>query len=172
MNRPSANRSVRETGLLRARWAQLAPREKNLLLAAAILVLTALAWQIVLAPAWQLFRTGTAQSQALDAQLQQMQSLQAQARALQQQAPLAYDDALRALTQATKQSLGTAAQMSVNAERANITLQAVGADALAQWLAQVRLNARSVPLEARISRIVTPAGVAWSGVLVMSLPQR
>ena len=53
-----------------------------------------------------------------------------------------------------------------------VTLQATSADALAQWLAQVRLNARSTPVEARLTRIAAPAGVAWSGVLVMGLPER
>jgi general secretion pathway protein M len=101
-----------------------------------------------------------------------MQSLQAQAKALQQQAPLGFEEAVRALNLATKQTLGTSAQVSVSGERANVTLQATSADALAQWLAQVRLNARATPVEARLTRIATPAGVTWSGVLVMGLPTR
>jgi len=79
---------------------------------------------------------------------------------------------LRALNQATKQTLGSTAQVSAVAERANVTLQAARADALAQWLAQARVNARSTPLEARLTRTATPAGVTWSGTLVMTLPQR
>ncbi|MBI2747845.1 MAG: type II secretion system protein M [Burkholderiales bacterium] len=159
---------------LQARWAQLAPRERRLLGLALAVILAALLWQLLLAPALRTLRTaGTqAQAQALDAQLQQMQTLQAQAKALQQQAPLSYDDALRALNQATKQTLGASAQISVSAERATVTLQAASADALAQWLTQSRLNARATPLEARLNRIATPSGVTWSGVLVMGLPQR
>lgn len=157
---------------LQARWAQLAPRERRLLGLALAVILAALLWQLLLAPALRTLRTAGAQAQALDAQLQHMQMLQTQAKALQQQAPLSYDDALRALNQATTQTLGTSAQISVSAERATVTLQAASADALAQWLAQARLNARATPLEARLNRIATPSGVTWSGVLVMGLPQR
>lgn len=157
---------------LPTRWNQLAPREKSLLGGALAVIALALLWQLVLAPSLRTLRTATAQGLALDAQLQHMQSLQAQAKALQKQAPLAYDDAVRALNQATKQILGSTAQVSVVAERANVTLQAARADALAQWLAQARVNARSAPLEARLTRMATPAGVTWSGTLVMTLPQR
>ena len=157
---------------LPARWNQLAPREKSLLGAALAVIALALVWQLMLAPSLRTLRAATAQGLALDAQLQHMQSLQAQAKALQKQAPLAYDDALRALNQATKQTLGSTAQVSAVAERANVTLQAARADALAQWLAQARVNARSTPLEARLTRMATPAGVTWSGTLVMTLPQR
>ena len=157
---------------LPARWTQLAPREKSLLGAALALIALALLWQLMLVPSLHTLRTVTAQGLALDAQLQHMQSLQMQARALQKQAPLTYDDAVRALNLSTKQTLGNTAQVSVVAERANVTLQAARADALAQWLAQARVNARSTPLEAHLTRRATPAGVTWSGRLVMTLPQR
>lgn len=159
-------------GALQARWQQLAPREKNFLAAAVALIVLALLWQLVLSPALQTLRTSTAQATALDAQIQHMQSLQNQAAALQRQAPLTYDEALRALNLATKQTLAATAQVNVVADRANVTLQATGADALALWLSQVRLNARSVPLEARLTRGTAPAGATWSGTLVMSLPPR
>jgi general secretion pathway protein M len=157
---------------LQARWAQLASREKSMLLAALAVVLIAVLWQLLLEPSLKTLRTAPAQAQALDTQLQRMQSLQAQAKALQQQAPLGFEEAVRALNLATKQTLGTSAQVSVSGERANVTLLATSADALAQWLAQVRLNARATPVEARLTRIATPAGVTWSGVLVMGLPTR
>ena len=157
---------------LQARWRQLATREKTFLVAAVALVLLTLLWKLVLAPSLQTLRTATAQATALDAELQHMQSLQAQANALQKQAPLGYDEALRALNLATKQTLAGAAQVNVVADRANVTLQAASADALAQWLTQARLNARSVPVEARLTRGTTPAGATWTGTLVMSLPAR
>lgn len=159
-------------GTLQTRWSQLAARERTLLALAATLIACALLWLMLLAPALGTLRTSAAQAKALDAQLQHMRSLQSQAKALQQQAPLGYEDALRALNQATQQTLGSTAQISVSAERANVRLQATGADALAQWLAQARLNARSGPLEAHLTRLSTPAGATWSGTLVMSLPQR
>ena len=143
-----------------------------MLLGAIAVVALTLLWLLLLAPALRTLRTAPAQAQQLDTQLQRMQSLQAQAQALQQQAAMSYDDAVRALNLATKQTLGTSAQISISGERATITLQSTGSDALAQWLAQVRLNARTTPVEARLTRVATPAGVSWSGVLVMGLPTR
>ena len=172
MSRPSPSGLTSLLAPLPARWSQLAAREKNFLAAALVLVVLAVVWKLVLSPSLQTLRTSTAQATALDAQIQHMLSLQSQASALQRQAPLAYDEALRALTLATRQTLAATAQVNVVADRANVTLQAASADALAQWLVQARLNARSVPLEARLTRGTTPAGATWSGTLVMSLPPR
>lgn len=172
MMRATGNPDSTRLGSLQARWKQLASRERSMLLIATTVVLASLLWQLLLAPSLHTLRTASAQAQALDTQLQHMQSLQAQAKALRQQEPLGYDDAVRALSLATKQTLGASTQISLSGERANVMLQATSADALAQWLTQVRLNARSTPVEARLNRIATPAGVTWSGVLVMGLPPR
>ena len=150
----------------------MAAREKNFFTAALSLIVLALVWKLALAPSLQTLRTATARASALDAQLQNMHALQAQANALQRQAPLGYDEALRALNLATRQTLANTAQVSVVADRANVTLQAANADALAQWLVQARLNARAAPLEARLTRAASPAGATWSGTLVMGLPPR
>lgn len=157
---------------LATHWASFAPREKNLIRLATGLLLAALVWFLMLAPALTTLRSADAQARALDAQLQRMQALQAQAAALQKQTPLGFDEALRALTGATKQSLGASAQLNVTGDRATVTLKAASADALAEWLAQARINARSVPLEARLVRATTPGAPTWNGVLIMALPQR
>jgi general secretion pathway protein M len=160
---------------LQARWAQLATREKSLLALAAGLVLASLLWQLSLAPALTTLRTADDQARALNAQLQQMQAMQTEARALQQQPTLGFDEALRALTLATEQTLGATARLNTAGDRTSVTLQGASADALAQWLAQARLNARSVPAEARLVRAVAPGapgGATWNGVLVMQLPAR
>ena len=157
---------------LRARWSSLPGREKNLVRLATVLILGLLLWQLSIAPSLRTLRTAGAQSQALSAQLQQMQSLQTQAQALQKQPALGADESVRALTAAAKQTLGTTAQLSVAGERATVTLKDASADALAEWLAQARLNARSVPLEARLVRASTSGSATWNGVLVMSLPAR
>ena len=155
-----------------ARWTQLAAREKNLVRLALGLVFATLLWLLILAPALTTLRTADAQAKVLDAKLQRMQTLQAQAQSLQKQPPLGFDDALRALTAATKQTLGTSAQLNVAGDRASVTLKGASADALAQWLVQARVNARSVPLEARLVRGPATGAAIWNGVLVMGLPQR
>jgi general secretion pathway protein M len=157
---------------LRTRWRALPSREKNLVRLAVVLVLGLLVWQLSLKPAIATLRTADAQARVLDAQLQQMRAAQAQAQTLQKQPALDFDEASRALTATTQQTLGSAAQLSMVGERASVTLKNASPDALADWLTQARLNARSVPLEARLVRTATPGGVTWSGTVMMGLPAR
>lgn len=157
------------TALLRARWDALRPREQAMVAVAAAVVGAALVWLIALGPAIGTLRTSEAQRRALDAQLQHMRGLQAQAQALQAQPKQSYDEALKALELSLRQRLGTTARMMVAGERATITLTGTAADALAQWLTQARVNARALPSEARLSR--NPAGL-WEGTLVLTLPPR
>ena len=151
--------------LLLARWNHFSRREQQLLMAALALVLGALLWWLGLAPALATLRLADTQHRALDQQLQQMQRLQAQARAIQAQPRMVADDARR-LLEASVKPLGATAQLALAGERVTLTLKGVSADTLAQWLAQARLNARSVPSEARLVR--NSAGT-WDGTLVLSL---
>jgi general secretion pathway protein M len=54
-------------------------------------------------------------------------------------------------------------------DRVTVTLKAAPAGALAQWLATVRQNAHTAPVEARLVR--NPAGT-WDGTLVLNLDAR
>jgi len=154
---------------LRAHWTGLAPREQALVAAAAGLVALALLWWIALAPAMATLRSAEAQHRALDGQLQQMRRLQAQAKAMQAQPRLAHAEAMRQLETAVRQQLGTGARYIVDGERVTITLTNTPAAALAQWLTQVRSNARAIPGEARLTR---NAAGGWDGTLVVTLPAR
>lgn len=162
-----------------ARWSQLAERERRLVTIAIALVATAALWWVGLAPAFTSLRSANARHRQVDTQLQQMQALQAQAKTLQAQPRLSHDEALRALEASIKQGLGPAARLQVAGERATVTLKGVSAEALAQWLAQARVNARAAPSEARLVRTstvgapaATPSAATWDGTLVMSLPAR
>lgn len=154
---------------VQARWAALAPREKTLVAAAAAVVGAALLWWVALAPALATLRAAPELHRSLDAQLQHMQTLQAQAQALQAQPRQGYDEALRALEQTIRQRFGTTARYSIAADRVTITLTAAAPETLAQWLTQARVNARALPAEARLTR---NAAGQWDGTLVMSLPAR
>lgn len=154
---------------LRAHWAGLAPREQALVAAAAGLVAVALLWWVALAPALGTLRSAEAQHRALDSQLQQMRRLQAQARAMQSQPRLGQAEAMRQLEAAVRQQLGLSARYTVDGERVTITLTNAPAAALAQWLTQVRTNARAIPGEARLTR---NAAGGWDGTLVLTLPAR
>ncbi len=153
-------------------WDGLAPREKAMVLGAAALVALAVVWWVAVGPAIQTLRTSAEQHRALDAQVQQMKALAAQAQALQSQPKTGFDEALRALETTTRQRLGSGAQLSVVGERATVTLRGVPADALAQWLSQVRINARALPSEVRLNRSPVPGSSNWDGTLVLSLPPR
>lgn len=154
---------------LKARWAALAPRERTLVAAAAGLVGLALLWWLVLAPAVGTLRAAETQHRALDAQLQQMRQLQAQAKAMQAQPRQGHDEAMRQLELAIRQQLGVGARYAIAGDRVTITLADSSAPALAQWLAQVRSNARAIPGEAKLAR---NAAGNWDGTLVLTLPPR
>jgi general secretion pathway protein M len=155
--------------MVRARWAALASREKLMVAAAITIVAVALLWMVALGPAISTLRSAEAQHRALDTQLRRMQGLRTQAQALQAQPKQTYDEALRQLEQSVRQRLGTSARMSVSGERVTLTLAGTPPDALAQWIAQARVNARALPGEARILR--NSAGL-WEGTLVLTLPPR
>jgi general secretion pathway protein M len=157
------------TAMLKARWEALRPREQAMVAAAVLVTGLALVWLVAIGPALSTLRNAEEQRRAVDAQLQHMRALQSQAQALQSQPKLGYDEALRLLEQSVRQRLGTTARMVVAGERVNITLTGTAPDALAQWLTQVRVNARALPSEARLSR--NPGGL-WEGTLVLTLPPR
>mgnify|MGYP001627293771 CR=1 FL=1 len=157
------------TQALRARWAGLATRERALVGGAAALVALALLWWIALAPALATLRSAEAQHRTVDNQLQHMRRLQAQAKAMQSQPRQGQDEALRQLEAAIRQQLGISARYSIAGDRVTITLTNTPAPALAQWLTQVRTNARAIPGEARLTR---NAAGGWDGSLVLTLPAR
>lgn len=148
-----------------ARWRGFSPREQGLLRAGGWLCLLALVWWVGLAPALSALRQAERQRPLLDAQWEQVQRLQAQARAIQAQPALAAPQARQAL-EASLKPLGAAAQLTAQGDRLTVTFRAVNADAWAQWLAQVRLNARVLPTETRLQRA---ASGAWDGTVVFNL---
>jgi general secretion pathway protein M len=158
-----------KTAALLAHWRQLAPRERLAVTTAAAVVALALLWWVVLGPAIGVLRGAQAQHALLDAQLQGMGALQAQAQTLKSQPRQSYEEAMRQLDSAVRQSLGANSRLAVSGDRATVTVAAVPPDVLAQWLAQARVAARVVPAEARLSR---NAGGLWDGTVVLALPPR
>lgn len=160
---------MKARSLLKARWDSLAPRDKAGVAGVGVLLALVLVWLVALAPALATLRTAEAQHRALDAQLQHMRGMQAQAQALQAQPKLSHDEALRMLELSVRERLGGTARSVVAGERVTITLAGTAPLALAQWLTQVRVNARALPSEARLYR---NAGGLWEGTLVLTLPPR
>lgn len=149
-------------------WAQRPDREQRLMSAAAVLVGAALLWTLGIAPAWRTVQAYPAQRAALDGQLRTMQDLQHRARSLRDpsnHAPAADPRALQAALRASVASLGDKAQLTLNASQATVTLAAVDARDLAQWLARTRRDARMLPSQATLRR----DGSAWSGTVTFTL---
>ena len=154
---------------LQARWAALAPRERLLVGAAAGLVGLALLWWVALGPAITTLRTAGEQHRVLDTELARMQRLQAQAKAMQSAPRQNPEEAMRQLEAAIRQQLGTSARYVIAGDRVTVTLANAQPAALAQWLSQVRANARAIPGEAKLTR---NASGGWDGSVVLALPAR
>lgn len=160
----------------------LGVRERRLVMVCGGVVALALLWWLAIAPALGTLRSAGEAHRQLDAQLQAMKALAAQAAQLKSQRALGQDEALRNLESSVKQSLGAGATLSANDGRATLNLKGVSADALALWLGQARANARVLPTDAKLTRSAatsTPAGTAtstvpaaasWDGIINLALP--
>jgi general secretion pathway protein M len=156
---------------VRAQWQGLPPRQRWMWAGfLGILLATLLVWR-VLAPALTTLRTAPAQHQMLDAQLLAMRQQRAQALAMREAVqalpPLGREEAQRALEATVRQHLGEAARLTVSAEGVTLTLSGVSGQALAQWLTQARIEARTLPTEARLDR--QPNGL-WQGQMTLAIP--
>ena len=141
----------------RPRWQQLAPRERRAVTAAAWVCAAGLLWWLALAPALTTLRQAPAQHAQLDAQLSHMRQLSALATHLQAQPIRSSEERLAALQADTRRLLGDTARVRVSGEQVTVSVGATHPDTLAQWLADVRANARLTPAEARLSRTTGPA---------------
>ncbi|MDR0274252.1 MAG: type II secretion system protein M [Burkholderiaceae bacterium] len=168
MSAPADSRPAASS--IAAAWVGLGARERRLVLLAAVVVGAALLWWIALAPALRTLRQAESERATLDAQLQQMQQLKAQAEALRALPRLSGDEALKALQASVRQRLGRAGQLAVLGSRATLTLTDAPAFDLAAWLQDARVNARTVPTEARLTRGSAPGQPRWSGTLTLALP--
>ena len=148
--------------------ARLNARERRLVQVAAAVVGLGLIWWLGISPALQTLRRAPERQAQLSQQLAEVQRMAATAAALREQGNArvpARNEALGALERATA-SLGPQGQLSVLGDRATLTLRKADPTALAQWLAQARLNARVSPVESQLTR----EGSGWSGSVVLSGP--
>ena len=120
---------------VRERWAGLQPRERMGLSAALVLLALFLVWSQLLAPGLRLWREAPAQHLRLDAQMQRMLDLRAQAEALKGQTMKAPEQWLEGLAVATR-SLG-ASELVWSGNTANVRLQNCTPQALARWLSDL-----------------------------------
>ncbi len=162
------------------RWQALSPRQQRGISVFAVLLALLIFWPIAIAPALNTLRDSDNRRAQIGQQQAHMLALQNQAQALQARTPLSRDEALRNLQGLTP---GTQIQLNVQGERVSVQLKAVPAPTLANWLAQARSQAQSLPVEAHLTRSSATAApqapsasvansVVWDGNLVLSLPNR
>ncbi len=134
-----------------AAWQGLAPRERRLVAGAAALVALALLWTLAVQPAWRTLSRAPAEIDRLDAQLQAMQRLAAEAQALRDTPPVAPGQAHAALQAATAR-LGDKAQLTLAGERAVVRFAGIAPGALREWLSEARAGARARPVAVALQR--------------------
>jgi general secretion pathway protein M len=145
-------------------WRTLPARDRSLaVLAGAVLVLFLL-WLLVLQPALATLRLAPVEMDRLELQLQTMQRLAAESAELRATPPVNPEQAQAALKAATER-LGDKAKISLQGDRAVLTLNGAGTEALRGWLAEARSGARARPLEANLMR----SGSGYSGTLVVAV---
>lgn len=149
---------------LRERWQRLGLRERRLV-GVALLVLGAfLLWSVGLQPALRTLREAPQQLDALDAQTQAMQLLAAEAQELRNAAPLSAEQSAEALRAASEQ-LGNKARLTLQGDRAVLTLNGVSSAQLTEWLTEAREGARARPAEAQLSR----GAQGFNGSIVLNI---
>jgi general secretion pathway protein M len=149
-------------------WRQLKMSERRLILIAFCLIIIALLWWFAIAPALKTIKEAPAQHRELDKQLLNMRTLSAEAKNLQNQPRLAFDEAQKALQSSVTQRFGSAAQLNLTGERASLTLKNANPQELTLWLTQARVNARALPTDVKLNRI----GDTWDGTLLLNLPKK
>ena len=149
---------------LRQWWRALPGRERRLLLVAGGVLGLALLWWLALAPALGTLRSAPAEIETAEAQLRAMQRLAAEVTELRSTPPVNSEQAAAALRAATER-LGEQARLSLQGDRAVLTLNGVGTSQLRDWLAEARSGARARPVEASLLR----SGSGFSGTLVVAI---
>lgn len=164
--RPGASASAAAGWRRRAgqAWQGLAPRERRLVAAAAVLVGLALLWLLAVQPAWRTLQRAPAEIDRLEAELQTMQRLAAEAQVLRGTTPVPPEQAQAALKAATER-LGPQAQFSMQGDRVVVRFTGIAPGALRDWLAEARAGARARPVAAALQR----SGEGFDGSLELVL---
>ena len=158
---------------LLARWQAFSPRDQRVMSALAGVIGVLVFISLAVTPALDTLRDSDNRRSQIAQQQAQMLALQAQA--LQTRTFLSRDEALRQLQSITPQKY---MQLQAQGTRVSVQLKAMPAADLAQWLAQARQQAQTLPTEAHLTRnaasttATTTTATVWDGNLVLSLPSR
>jgi len=149
---------------LQARYAKLDSRERQMVIAIGGLLAFLLVWLILVRPAWKTLDEAPALREQADAQLLQMQAISNEAKQLRALPPVPQPVAEQVLKSATD-DLGGKAKISVQGDRATLSVTGINGEDLRKWLIQARGGARARPIEATLTR----AGDGYNGTLVVAI---
>ena len=121
-------------------------------------------WLVLVRPAWNTLDNAPALRAQADAQLLQMQAIATEARQLRALPPVQQSVAEQVLKAATD-DLGGKAKLSIQGDRAVLSLTGATGEDIRQWLIQARGGARARPIEATLTR----AGDGYNGTLVVAI---
>jgi general secretion pathway protein M len=147
---------------VQAFWRLRAPRERLILGSALLVIGVAIVWLVAVQPALRSVREAPAQLDQLDAQLHQMQRLALESKMLRDPVQISPGQAESALKAATER-LGDAARLTVQGDRATLTVTGVQGAALRAWLGEARSAAHARAIDAQLLR--NPQGYAGSVIV-------
>jgi general secretion pathway protein M len=149
---------------LQARYAKLDARERQMVIIIGGALAFLMVWMIFVRPAWNTLDAAPGLRAQADAQLLQMQAISSEARQLRALPPVPQSVAEQVLKAATDE-LGGKAKLSVQNERAILTVTGVNGEDIRKWLIQARGGARARPIEATLTR----AGEGYNGTLIVAI---
>ena len=149
---------------LQARYAKLDSRERQMVVAIGALLAFLLVWLVLVRPAWNTLDEAPALREQADAQLLQMQAISNEARQLRALPPVPQPVAEQVQKSATD-DLGGKAKISVQGDRATLSVTGINGEDLRTWLLKARGGARARPIEASLTR----AGEGYNGTLVVAI---
>ncbi len=157
------------TGAARAEvnrfWESLAPRERQMVVIVAIVLVVFIVWLIAVQPALRTLRETPPELDRLELQLQQMQIAALESETLRGASPVPSAQAAEALRAATER-LGGKGKISIQGERATLTFTGVPFSGLRVWLGEARSGARARPVEAQLQKGVG----GYNGSISLLLP--
>jgi general secretion pathway protein M len=149
---------------LQARYAKLDARERQMVVVIGGLLAFLLVWLVLVRPAWKTLDEAPVLREQADAQLLQMQAISTEAKLLRALPPVSESVAEQVLKSATD-DLGGKAKLSVQGNRATLSVTGINGEELRKWLIQARGGARARPVEATLTR----AGDGYNGTLVVAI---
>ena len=149
---------------LQARYAKLEQRERQMVVIIGCALAFLVVWLIFVRPAWKTLDDAPALRAQADAQLLQMQAIANEAKQLRALPPVPQSVAEQVLKAATD-DLGGKGKLSVQNDRAILSVTGANGEDLRKWLIQARGGARARPIEATLTR----AGDGYNGTLVVAI---